>query len=210
MRNAKLRLTIVTILSFLALCTAVLKLVGSGLSKRYTSLEVGTPLVWMDERYTVNSGVTQILAHQEQLFIVYGYESVVEVYTLDGDYQFTVGVFNHPNGRTEIAANQGMLYICDKIHNLYLFSGKDYVQFVDRADAKNLRSQLRFGKNSSEYNVRFGSVWYCSDEKEPFCVIKKPVLSALYQNNCLDLILLILIVMIGVILRFPHILKIKE
>lgn len=207
MPKVNIRAVLLLILTLLAIGVAVLKFVGAAQSKPQIHVELGTPLIGTERSYKNMSSITQIMADQKHIFVVYGYDSVVEVYALDGIYQYSIAVYNHQNGRTEIAANEGTLYICDKIHNVYLFSGHDYLEFIDRSNSRELRSKLALGKNSTEYVARLGSIWCYPTDGDPYCVIKRPVLNALYQNNHLDIFLLIIIIIIGIALRFPGIIK---
>ena len=204
MNRSKAKLVVLLVLSLLAACTFILKLIGNlGQQKLHVS-EVGASIATTQNCGSISSSITQIQADNDNIYLVYGYKSIVQVYSLDGTCQYTLAVYNHNNGRTKIAIKDNILYICDKINNIYLFSGAECIGFRDRNDLQGLPTDLYFGKNTQNYCVKAGSIWYVSDDADSNCVIYRSGLLALYQDNVIDLLLLFFLVLIGIVLYFPQ------
>ena len=149
------------------------------------------------------TGISQIVSDDENIYVLYGKYSVVQVYTHDGEYCYSISVYNHTNGRTEIATHQNCLYICDKINNVYIFNNGKMKQYIDRHESHSIRSQISFGVWDSAYTVRSGSVWHSPDGVLLQRVIQRPVWLLVYQNDMLSLLMLILVALAGAIL-FLH------
>lgn len=205
MAKARGKLIILLVLMSLVFGIFAVKLAGGLLRSVAIADTVGTPLVSDQEAAVVNASVTQVLETEDTLYLVYGYKSVVEAYSLDGAYLYTISVCNHLNGRTEIAysKSEDVLYISDKHRNLYAFSGKDYLAFTDGSQSWDLYSKLKFGRSSPDYSVKAGAVWYTNGEKSR-CVVQKPVWQAIYQSNVLDLLLFFLLILTGYVIHFPY------
>ena len=207
MNRSKAKLVVLLALSLLVGCTFILKLIGNLGQRKLNAREVGSPIVSTQDCGFISSSITQILTDEANIYLVYGYRSIVQVYSLDGTYQYTLAVYNHNNGRTEIGVNDDILYIRDKINNIYLFSEEKCIGFWNRSDLQGLPGDLYFGINTPNYSVKGGSIWYGSDDTDSYCVIHRSGLLALYQDNVIDLLLLFLVIMIGIVLRFPFLPK---
>lgn len=210
MSKVRVRLVVLFFLSILVLGVFILKIVGGLSQKLVTANTVGTPLVLDQENNLINSSITQVLETKGAIFLVYGYKSIVQAYSLEGTYLYTLLVYNYINGRTEIAFSESedVLYISDKRHNMYAFSGEDFLEYVDGSSSWDIYTKLNFGRSSPNYTIRSGSVWYSNGEGAR-CVVQRPIWHSLFQNNALDFLLLFLLILIGVILRFPYTAKIK-
>ena len=205
MSKARGKLIILLVLLALILGVFVIKLAGGLNGSRMKADTVGTPLVWNQENATINSSITQVLETKDTLFLVYGYKSIVQSYSLEGTYLYTISVYDFNNGRTEIAYNKNkdILYISDKRHNIYAFSGEEFLAYIDDSDAWDLYTKMYFGRSTWNYSVKAGSVWY-TDGENSRCVVERPVWQTLYQSNTLDLILLFLLILTGFVLYFPY------
>lgn len=208
MSKVSVRLVVLFLLSILILGVFILKFAGGLSQKVVTAKTVGMPLVLNQENDLINSSITQVLETKDAIFLVYGYKSIVQAYTLEGTYLYTVSVYDYLNGRTEVAYSESedVLYISDKHLNMYAFSGHDFLEFIDKSHSWDLYTQLGFGRSSPNYKVEAGSVWHINGE-EARCVVQKPIWQSFYQSNVLDLVLLLLLFLIGIILRFPHLTK---
>lgn len=211
MSKVRVRFVVLFILSILVLGVFILKIVGGLSQKVVTSSTVGTPLVLDQENDLINSSITQVLETKDAIFLVYGYKSIVQAYSLEGTYLYTLSVYNYSNGRTEIAFSESedVLYISDKHLNMYAFSGAEFLEFIDKSHSWDLYTKLNFGRSSQNYSVEVGSVWYTNGEVSR-CVVQRPIWQSLFQNNALDLLLLFLLIVIGIVLRFPYPSKMKN
>lgn len=205
MAKARAKLIILMVLMSLILGIFAFKLAGGLLRSVATANTVGTPLVSDQEAAVVNASVTQVLETKDTLYLVYGYKSIVEAYSLDGAYLYTISVCNHLSGLTEIAYSKSkdVLYISDKRRNMYTFSGKEYLAFIDESRSWDLYTKLYFGRSTPNYSMKAGSVWY-TDGGSSRCVVERPLWQAFYQNDILDLMLLFLLILMGAVLRFPY------
>lgn len=205
MAKTRVKLIILAVLSALIMGILSIRLVGGLSGSGMKADTAGLPLVWNQENAVINSSITQVLETKDTLFLVYGYKSIVQAYSLEGTYLYTVSVYNYNNGRTEIVynKNEDILYISDKRHNVYAFSGEDFLAYIDESDAWDLYTKMYFGRSTPNYSVKAGSVWY-TDGENALCVVERSVWQALYQSNVLDLMLLFLLILTGFVLRFPY------
>lgn len=150
------------------------------------------------------TGISQIVSDDENIYVLFGRYSVVQVYTLDGIYQFSISIYNHVNGRTEIAAYNNCLYLCDKINNVYIYEGKNLIDFVDRNESYTLRQQVPFGVSDSNYSVHSGSIWYAPGAVLQHKVIQRPSWLEIYQNDRITLAIFLLVILAGAFLVMPY------
>lgn len=198
------RAKVAVVLILLALIGLIflLNIIGNICPPELIAPTEGTPLILVRNSDLLLTSISQIVTDNNNIYILYGTYSVVQVYGKDGSYQYSLSVFNHTNGRTEIAVSNNRLYICDKISNVYVFENGTFMDFLDRSESANLRKKLPFGASNTAYDVRSGSVWYTPDHKEAYCLIQRPTWLNLYQHD-LNLRIFFLIIMIQVILVIP-------
>lgn len=209
MSKTYVKLIILLVLMALILGVFLLKIAGQQSQRTNIASTLGNPHVLLNqENNNLNSSITQVVEYKDYIFLVYGYESIVQVYSLEGIYQYALSVYNYSNGRAEIAIDNDVLYLCDKHRNMYAFRGKAFIEFIDKTHSDDLHDMLHFGRNSPHYAIKAGSVWYTNGEHS-HCVVKKSAWQVFYQNNLLELLLLFLLILVGIVLRFPFFLKMK-
>ena len=164
----------------------------------------GTPVVTVRENDFLCTGISQAVSDDDNLYVLFGEYGVVQVYTLDGTYRYTISVYNHANGRTEIAVLKNRLYIEDKKSNLYVFENGSLVQYLDRSESYETRRFLPLGAWDQDYMVRAGSVWYAPDGVESHCVVQRPVWLGLYQNGRITMLLFLFVALSGGLLMIPN------
>jgi len=130
MSQTKRKFIILLLFSCCVLIIFVLKIAGGLSAVGMRAGEVGIPHVWTKENEKIHSSITQVLETEDALYLVYGYQSIIQAYSLDGAYLYSVCVYNYNNGRTEIAYSKSkdVLYISDKRHNIYTFSGENFLE----------------------------------------------------------------------------------
>lgn len=202
----RIRLFCLLLALFLIGCTLVLILLGMLPPPRLVAPAVERPIVAEHPDLLV-TGISQAVSDGKNLYVLFGTYSIVGVYTLEGEYQYTISVYNHANGRTEIAAEDGVLYICDKIHNVYAFQDGALVEFTDRTESFPLRQQLPFGISDPDYDIRSGSVWYAPEGERVNCVIRRPGWLWVYQNDFLTVFLMFLFAAVGHLTFMPSLRK---
>jgi len=160
----------------------------------------GSPIVVKRKNDLLCTGISQIVADEDRIYILFGHYRVVQAYTTEGQYLYSVSVYNHSNGRTRIAAKDGCLYIQDKHENIYVFSDGEFLEYIDNPASDALGNKLKFGTSSSEYTLKRSSVWRVADDT---CVLPRPDWLVIYQGNLNWLVKALLMITVGFILYFP-------
>ena len=204
MSFAKFRFLALAVRWFLIVGLFVLNVFSMICPPSLVSYGEGTPVVTVRENDFLCTGISQVLSDDENLYVLFGEYGVVQVYTLDGAYRYTISVYNHTNGRTEIAVLKNRLYIEDKKSNLYVFENGSLVQYLDRSESYDTRRFLPFGAWDQDYMVKAGSVWYAPDGVESHCVVQRPVWLGLYQNGRITMLLFLLVALSGGLLMIPN------
>ena len=198
----KVKFAVILILLALIALLFLLGIIGNICPSELIAGKEGTPLFLVRSDDILLTGISQIVSDSNNIYILYGTYSVVQVYGMDGSYQHSLSVYNHANGLTEIAVKNNRFYICDKVSNIYIFENGSFVEFITREESADLRKSLSFGASSAAYDVRSGSVWYIPDHTEAYCIIERPVWLNLYQHD-LTLRIFFLIIVVYVVLVFP-------
>ncbi len=150
----------------------------------------GVPVVAVREVPGQLGDITQILAEDGLLHLVYGHSGTIEVYAPDGVYRYTIAVHDHMNGRTELGLREGNQYVRDSRGNVYVFSDGEMVAFYDRAGEQP--EGISYGENTAGYARKGGAVWH-----RDICVIPQPDWLAAYRRNQLWMAVLVLLAVIG-------------
>ena len=203
MSFAKFRFLALVVLWFLIVGLFVLNVFSMICPPSLVAYGEGTPVVTVRENDFLCTGISQVLSDDENLYVLFGEYGVVQVYALDGTYRYTISVYNHTNGRTEIAVLKKRLYIEDKKSNLYVFENGSMVQYLDRTESYETRRSLPLGAWDQDYMVKAGSVWYAPDGVESHCVVQRPVWLGLYQNGRITTLLFLLVALSGGLLLLP-------
>ena len=163
----------------------------------------GVPVITVRDSDFLCTGISQIVSDDSNLYVLYGQYGVVQVYSLDGAYRYTISVCDHANGRTEIATLRNRLYICDKVSNLYVFEDGVLTEYLDRTESYETRRNLPFGAWDSDYAVKEGAVWYAPGGVPSHCVVQRPGWLGLYQNDGITMLMFLLVAVSGGLLLIP-------
>lgn len=163
----------------------------------------GIPVITVRDSDFLCTGISQIVSDDSNLYVLYGQYGVVQVYSLDGAYRYTISICDHANGRTEIAVLRNRLYICDKVSNLYIFEDGVLTEYLDRTESYEARRNLPLGAWDSDYAVKAGSVWYAPGGVPSHCVVQRPAWLGLYQNDGITMLMFLLVALSGALLMFP-------
>ena len=204
MSFARFRLLILAVLWILIVGLFAMNVFGMICPAGLVAYEEGTPVVTVRENDFLCTCISQVVSDDENLYVLFGEYGVMQAYTLDGAYRYTISVYNHANGRTEIAVLKNRLYIKDKISNLYVFEDGSLVKYLDRSESYEMRRFLPLGAWDADYMVKAGSVWYAPDGVESHCVVQRPVWLGLYQNGRITTLLFLLVAMSGGLLMIPN------
>ena len=196
----KLKIWLVLLCTVLIGCSFALDVLGIVRPPELVASSEGVPILVKRKNDLLCTGISQIEADEEQIYILFGTYGVVQVYTTEGQYLYSVSVYNHNNGRTEIMAKNGSLYIRDKHHNIYIISDGEFLEFIANDDADSIGKSRKFGVSDPNYTLKGSSVWRASDDT---CVLKRPDWLVIYQGNINWLIKFLLMITVGIILYFP-------
>lgn len=129
-----------------------------------------------------NDSIDQIISDDRYVYVLYGGNSGnVQVFGMDGSYQYSAYFYGHLNGAFSIAVENGVLYVKDCQHNLYQLRNGEFISFTERTEAEELRKQIDFSQQSDHFRVKLGSVYRIDGDQEAF--IKRPFVSALQQDG---------------------------
>lgn len=204
MTIAKAKILSLLVILVLVGCSFVVSILGSIRPYELNVTTVAEPTVIIRSNDFLCTGVTQIVSDEKCVYVLFGNYSVIQAYTRTGDYLYSISVYNYLNGRTEIATKDNLLYICDKIHNIYVFDQKELVQFIDSDNSSSIRRKVLFGVSDKDYLVKRGSIWFAPTDQPPIQIIKRPYWLMLYQDGYLDLFRFACVVVVGIILFWPH------
>lgn len=203
MSFARVRLIVLFVILFLLAGLSVMNVAGLICPPSLMASVEGDPVITIREDDFLCTGISQIVSDDSSIYVLYGQYGVVQAYTHDGVYQYSISVVDHLNGRAEIAVVQNRLYICDKKSNLYVFEDGALTQYLDRKESYDTRKRLSLGAWSGDYTVKSGSVWFAPDGVPSHCVIRRPAWLGLYQNDGLWMLMFLLVAMSGGILMLP-------
>ena len=210
MSFAKTKITL--FLATLVLCGAVfvLNIIGLIPPLNLIASAVGQPKIVVRDSDLMCTSIAQVVSDDSSIYVLFGQYSIVQVYSKEGEYQYTISVYNHLNGETEIATLNGSLYVLDKVGNVYIFRDGSLSEFIDSTASLNVKQTIPFGKSDSNYLVQLGSIWFASATGEAYCAIQRPFWLSIYQGSTLWLCMLFLIILSWVILTFPDFKKPKN
>lgn len=155
----------------------------------------GTPVRFENNTPMPYSGIEQVVADSEHLYILYSSNrGVIQVYNLDGVYLYSWRLYKHTNGAFHMAVQNDVLYIRDYKTDIYVFSNGEFIEFLHGEAASTVKKSIpfsQFEENTTGYVVKNGSVWYITNGISR-CVVSRPLISSIFQNN-LHIVLFILI-----------------
>ena len=143
---------------------------------------VGVPVVAETLREPLHSPITQVVADDKYLYVLYNSVHTVQVFTIEGELLYSVGFFGHSNGRSDIAVRDGRLWICDRRHNIYELQEGDFLKFYPQESAEELRRTLPFGRSDLGYELRNGDLWMVTEEEER-CILDRPGWADFLQDS---------------------------
>ena len=189
---------LITVMLALIGLLSFLELTGAICPPELRAPREGVPTVVTRQDDLLITGISQIASDEDRIYVLYGTYSVVQAYNQAGAYLYSVSVYNHANGLTRVAAQDGNLYIRDKQGNVYIFSGTELIEYLEKPEADHPAAKLPYGVSDPGYRLRWGSV----ENAEGDTVIARPFYTALYHNGMISRVQFYLIVGIGLILAW--------
>ena len=161
--------------------------------------QLGHPVVTTEYAAMETYSIDQIVETGDSICVLYGsHSSNVQVFDSHGGYRFSAYFATHTNGAFSLAASQDKLYVQDERRNVYVFENGEFRSFLTEAEAEQVIGAVDFTESSERYFVRLGSVWERDGDRET-CVIRRPLISALYQNNLSFYLMIALIALYGAV-----------
>lgn len=145
--------------------------------------QYGIPVVIESYLRFDDTRITQILDDGNRMYVlVDSYRGYIQVFDLNGEYQYTLSFYHTLNGSFDMSINDNALYVRDSKHNIYVFHDGEFFAFIPKGDADLVFDGQDFNASSKRYEIRMGSVWRIDLEK-PICVIQRSLHSFLYQYH---------------------------
>lgn len=210
MKSAKIRITITLVCTLLLELTFVADLLGGIIPVDLVAGAAGVPVISCDHGNYRCTDITQIIADETYLYVMSGHKSILQVYTLEGTYAYTISVCDYSNGRAELALKDDILLFKDKRHNLYLFSDGKFLEYIDQDDPAHIRWAVPFGAYDASYFIKNGSVWKHTGKNESVCIVEAPPVFGFYHNATSWKMKIALVLIIGYTLYLPPIRKKAE
>ena len=203
MKGARIRIALLLVILALVGIITIVDLV-SGINPWGLKADMeGSPVVEARSSDFLSADITQVVTDEENLYVVNGRRSVVQVYTLEGEYRYSISVYNHNNGRMQIAVHDGRVYICDKRENIYVFIDRELIKYIEDEDSDEIRQQFNWWYSDPSYQLKQGSLWFQPEQEDGFCVIHRPMWHVLCQSDVSWAIRFFLMIIAGWILYVP-------
>lgn len=164
------------------LILVLLLLTISGCNSYKPALTYGTSVRFVEELDIDTINIDQIANDDTHLYLLDSDEGVLRVFDLDGNYLYTLAFYDYPNGAFMFAVKDRYLYVRDPHSHVYVFLEGEFIQFIERDDANSILENVDFEKSSTDYVIKFASVWKVCETGD-ICVIKRPLYSVLYQDR---------------------------
>ena len=152
------------------------------------ALAYGVPTEFIEDLNINTINIDQIANDDAHLYLLDSDEGALRVFDLDGNYLYTLAFYDYPNGAFMFAVKDRYLYVRDPQSHVYIFGEGEFIQFIERDDANSILENVDFEKSSTDYVIKFASVWKICETGD-ICVIKRPWYSVLYQNRIRMLII---------------------
>lgn len=129
----------------------------------------GSPVRFEYKASTGSYRLHQVVNDNDHMYLLYGYNGVLEVYSLDGTYQYAYSLYADMNGRFIEKYNGVSLYLFDMHGNVYVFEKGVFIKYLPREEALPIRTAVSTLGDSTRFKIRSGSVW-----EGDTCLISRP------------------------------------
>lgn len=145
--------------------------------------------------------IDQIVETDGEIIILYGeHKGNVQVFDKNGNHKYSLYLQKHLTGAFRIAAGDSGFYVQDDDHNVYVFNNGIFVGFYRSDTAMSIIDSISFNDYSPNYVVRYGSVWRVDGDNR-ICIINRPRIAMLYQNDLSFYLSLVFVVAFGILFR---------
>lgn len=189
-------LVLVLILAFVNF----LLVVFPGYPRELMAQTEGVPIVKTEPVASNRLGIQQIAESADRIYLLHQKYCIVSVYNKNGEYEHTISVYSHPNGRARIAVVEDKLHLLDENDDLYVFHGTRLVMYSEKENSAHLRAGIDFDSQSKNYILRGSNIYTYDDECNVLLIIERPWYLSLYQRGTtLELIMHLALLVLGAV-----------
>ena len=142
--------------------------------------------------------ISQVMATDSVLYLLYDDKQVLECYDLYGNYLCSYGVYMQENGKAKLGhCADSRIYLEDHRGNLYLFDGIEYLGFLDRRTDSAEIHQVEASageRNDHFFAVRKASVYRQTQAGDWIEIIHRPLLLVLF-HPLVDIMLILMLLL---------------
>ena len=105
--------------------------------------------------------ITSMVIEDGKIFLFFDAEGLVNVYSIDGVFQYALQVNSSTSGRGDIAYNDEKLYIFTRENHIYVFEDQKLIQHIEFAQEKE--KYRRYEKSllsENNSNIYEGETYY--------------------------------------------------
>ena len=157
---------IMVILALLILADGVyyVHLLESEGFSRIHPLKKGAPYRIYDTEQCPRDEVTSFIATEEEIILYYDDCGLINVYGLDGEFQYGIQVECIKNGRGNIGYLKGLLYIRARSHKIYIFDGTSLIESYSSQDKEEDYRWVNKFVEREKQNIIKGTEYYYQNE----------------------------------------------
>ena len=100
------------------------------------TVEVGEYVIHKTQQIPPGQKVTSMLIEDGEIFLFFDADGLVNVYSVDGIFQYGLQVNSSTSGRGDIAYDDGKLYVFTRENQLYIFEEQKLIQHIDVVSEK--------------------------------------------------------------------------
>ena len=130
----------------------------------------------MYQQIDIDDKIVQIINDNNCIFILYSQSDeniYIQAYNLNGTYEYTISVNRDgATGHAHIMLHEGKLLVHDYQYNIYIFEKGQQIAFYVNDNSPKWTQTLNFTEQSSNYVVKYGSIWYENNE-DSYCFISR-------------------------------------
>ncbi len=152
--------------------------------------------------------LTDFCIKGNDLYVLYGDKGILKIYDSNGKYKESYA-FYKAKGESSLRVDDEYVYLIDQMHNLYVFSSNECVDFVKYSDydtylqkETTFKSQEEQKTDAARYYVKWASIYKEQPDGRSVCIIHRPICMVFFQGIVpFVLILLWIAVLFAFIIR---------
>lgn len=153
----------------LIICALIGFLLAFLLLESYTDNFDRIEMIHEPKHYTIHTQalipyeeITSMIVEEGYIFLHYEASGLVNVYNIDGEFQYGIQVYTIPNGDGDIAYLDGRLYIYARGNIIYVFEKSNIIDVIvfSAGNAENIVFDQYTALFEQENNTEYGSCTY--------------------------------------------------